>query len=114
MFVGSSRSRTFAPDTTRQARASRFFGRRWDRATRKDCPTEASKEETLGRVVALRDDDLLSRAREVSGASTMKETVHVALRTLVETELRRRHLQRLESLEGLDLADDAVMGGAWR
>ena len=60
------------------------------------------------------DDDLLERARELLGAATMKETVNAALGEVVAAELRRRHLRRLVSGEGLDLADDEVMAGAWR
>ncbi len=56
------------------------------------------------------EDDLLTRARELSGATTMKDTVNTALRSLIVTELRRR----LETGEGTDLGDDEVMQGAWR
>lgn len=60
------------------------------------------------------DDDLLTQARELSGATTMKDAVNTALRSLIDTELRRRHLRRLETGEGTDLGDDEVMQGAWR
>ena len=60
------------------------------------------------------DDDLLDAARHVTGAATMKETVNRALQEVVETDLRRRHLRRLETREGTDLADDETMRGAWR
>ncbi len=60
------------------------------------------------------DDELLERARDVTGAATMKETVNVSLRYIVEAELRLRHVKRLQDLDGLDLADDAIMAGAWR
>lgn len=60
------------------------------------------------------DDGLLNAARDLSGAATMKETVNVALQQLVDAELRRRHLRRLETGEGTDIGDDRVMDGAWR
>lgn len=60
------------------------------------------------------DDDLLIQAQKVTGASTMKATVNEALRELVMTELRRRHLCRLESGEGTDLGDSETMRGAWQ
>ncbi len=60
------------------------------------------------------DDDLLVEARELLGAPTMKEAVNAALQQVIDTELRRRHLQRLESGTGLDLADDEVVRNAWR
>ena len=60
------------------------------------------------------DDELLAEARQLTGARTMKEAVHTALQQLVDAELRRRHLRRLETGEGTDLADPDVMQGAWR
>jgi len=39
-----------------QARASRLFGRQWDRATRRQCPTTATEEEIAGKVASLSDD----------------------------------------------------------
>lgn len=60
------------------------------------------------------DDDLLAEARVLTGAATMKEAVNAALQQVIDSDLRRRHLRRLESGEGTDLADDEVMRDAWR
>lgn len=60
------------------------------------------------------DDELLDQAIELTDAPTMKEAVNTALRELVDAELRRRHMRRLEIGEGIDLADDDVMRSAWR
>ncbi len=60
------------------------------------------------------DDELLNEARLITGGATMKETVNSALKQLIDTDLRRRHLHRLETGSGTDLADDGVMSGAWR
>lgn len=60
------------------------------------------------------DDELLEEARQITGAATMKDAVNTALQQLIDTEFRRRHLRRLESGEGTDLADDEIMQGAWR
>lgn len=60
------------------------------------------------------DDELLQNARQASGAATMKETVNVALQHLVDTALRRRHVERFSRGTGTDLADENVMQGAWR
>ena len=60
------------------------------------------------------DDDLLAEARVLTGAATMKEAVNAALKQVIDSELRRRHLLRLESGTGTDLADDGVMRDAWR
>ena len=60
------------------------------------------------------DDDLLAEARVLTGAVTMKEAVNTALQQVIDSELRRRHLQRLEAGTGTDLANDEVMQDAWR
>lgn len=60
------------------------------------------------------DDGLLAEVRVLTGAVTMKEAVNAALQHVVDSDLRRRHLRRLEAGEGTDLADDEVMRDAWR
>ena len=60
------------------------------------------------------DDDLLAEVRVLTGAVTMKEAVNAALQQVIDGELRRRHLRRLEALTGTDLADEEVMRDAWR
>ena len=59
------------------------------------------------------DDRLLDQAKDLLGVDTMKEVVDLALRELVSNELRRRHLRRLISGDGVDLADEQVMSRAW-
>lgn len=60
------------------------------------------------------DDDLLEKVRSLIGASTMKEAVNGALQHVVDFDLRLRHVHRLLTMDGLDLADDQVMRDAWR
>jgi len=60
------------------------------------------------------DDELLDEACAVLGAATMKETVNRSLEAVVVAARRRRHAERLESMEGLDLDKPKVMSGAWR
>ena len=60
------------------------------------------------------DDDLLEQATAILGASTMKETVNRSLEAVVLTARRHRHAERLANMRGIDLADPAVMAGAWR
>ncbi|HVF59623.1 MAG TPA: type II toxin-antitoxin system VapB family antitoxin [Thermoanaerobaculia bacterium] len=50
------------------------------------------------------DDDLLERARSAAGTDTIKETVNVALRRLVDDETVVRHIKRLRGSRALDLA----------
>ena len=60
------------------------------------------------------DDDLLAEASSVLGSSTMKETVNRSLESVVLAARRRRHADRLQSMDGLDLDKPEVMSGAWR
>jgi Arc/MetJ family transcription regulator len=50
------------------------------------------------------DDDLLERARSISGKGTIKETVNAALQQLVDDETVIRHVERLRGPGALDLA----------
>ncbi len=60
------------------------------------------------------DEDLLAQARAVLGTKTATETIHTALAEVVDRQGRARLFERLRSLEGIDLADYAVMREAWR
>ena len=60
------------------------------------------------------DDELLEEAAAILDAPTMKETVNRSLEAVVLAARRRRHADRLEAMEGLDLAKPRVMSGAWR
>ena len=60
------------------------------------------------------DDELLRQARSVLNEDTMKATVNAALQEIVHADLRRRHVARLTSGDGTDLANAEVMDHAWR
>jgi Arc/MetJ family transcription regulator len=60
------------------------------------------------------DDDLLKEASSVLGATTMKDTVNQASESVVQAGRRRRHADRLQAMEGLDLDNPRVMNQAWR
>ena len=60
------------------------------------------------------DETVLAQAAEVLGARTMKDTVNQSLTEVVRLAERRAHAARLAGMEGMDLADEQVMGGAWR
>lgn len=60
------------------------------------------------------DDELLREAGTILGARTMRETVNRALEGVVAAERRRRLIDRLESGDGIDLADESIMNDAWR
>jgi Arc/MetJ family transcription regulator len=60
------------------------------------------------------DQELLTKAAEVLGTRTKKDTVNEALRRVVRDEIRRRHLDELAHGALPDLADPAIMASAWR
>ncbi len=60
------------------------------------------------------DDELLAEARTILGTNTMKDTVNQALAEIQRSELIRRHVTRLSTMDGMDLHDPEVMKGAWR
>ena len=60
------------------------------------------------------DDLLLEQVRDVLGTSSIKETIDGALREVMRGEARRREIEALSAMDGLDLADEQVMAKAWR
>lgn len=60
------------------------------------------------------DDDLVARASAVLGTRGLKATVDAALNEVVAREARMRLVERLRTMDGLDLDDDEVMACAWR
>lgn len=60
------------------------------------------------------DEELLAQAAAILGAETMKETVNRSLAEIIAREVRRRHAERLRTMDGLDLDDPDVMTPAWR
>lgn len=60
------------------------------------------------------DESVLAQATAALGTRTMKDTVNQALAEVVRLAERRAHTARLAGIEGMDLADERVMDGAWR
>lgn len=60
------------------------------------------------------DQELLTKAAEILGTATKKDTVNEALRRVVLSEVRRRHVDELASGALPDLANADIMGSAWR
>jgi Arc/MetJ family transcription regulator len=61
------------------------------------------------------DPELTEAAAKVLGTTTKKDTVHAALAAVVAESERRaqRRARLLNSVGRPDLADNAVMSGAW-
>ena len=60
------------------------------------------------------DHGLIERAGELLGTSSIKETIHAALREVLRGEARRQEIAALASMDGLELSNEEVMAGAWR
>jgi len=60
------------------------------------------------------DDELVARAGAVLGTRGLKATIHRALEEVVARQARLRLVERLQTMEGLDLDDAEVMRRAWR
>jgi Arc/MetJ family transcription regulator len=52
--------------------------------------------------------------QEALGTSGITETVDRALRAVLAAEARRREVERLTTMRGIDLDDPEVMARAWR
>ena len=60
------------------------------------------------------DEELLEAARRILDTTTVKDTVEEAFREVARVEARRREVESLTRMDGLDLADPKIMAGAWR
>lgn len=60
------------------------------------------------------DDDALTRAQEVLGTSTKKDTVNAALAQVIALHARRQLLAEARDGAFTDAADEDVMDRAWR
>ena len=55
------------------------------------------------------DDHLIEQARNLLGATSIKETIERALLKVV----RREEIRSLAQMDGLDLSNEQVMAEAW-
>jgi len=60
------------------------------------------------------DDAKLRRARKVLGTKGIRDTIDRALDEVLAVDARRRLIERLRTMKGLDLDNAEVMGKAWR
>lgn len=60
------------------------------------------------------DDKKLGRARRILGTKGIRDTIERALDEVIAYQERRRAVDQLRTMEGLDLDDPEIMGKAWR
>ncbi len=60
------------------------------------------------------DDELFEAVRRTLATNTLRDTIDVAFREVLRAEARQAEVRALSTMEGMDLADDALMAGAWR
>ena len=60
------------------------------------------------------DDSLLEQVQDLLGTRSIRDTIDRALREIVRNEARRQEIAALSEMDGLDLADEEIMAGAWR
>lgn len=71
--------------------------------------TEAVRKTTLEV-----DDEVLAEARRILGTRGVKDTIDAALHEVRALDARRREIERLTSMRGLELDDPEVRTSAWR
>jgi hypothetical protein len=60
------------------------------------------------------DDAKLRRVRKLLGTTGIKNTIDRALDEVIALDARRRLVEKLRSMDGMDLHDPKVKAAAWR
>ncbi len=60
------------------------------------------------------DDEKIAQAREILGTAGITDTVDAALRDTIRRAAAERIIERMATMDGLDLAGPEVMDEAWR
>ncbi len=68
----------------------------------------------MHRTTLVLDDRKLAKARKLLGTHGIKDTVERALDEVIAYEARRRAVEQLRTMDGLQLDDPKVMARAWR
>jgi len=68
----------------------------------------------MHRTTLVLDPRKLARARRLLGTKGIKDTVERALDEVIAYEARRRAVDQLRTMDGLDLDKPRVMASAWR
>ena len=68
----------------------------------------------MHRTTLVLDERKLAKARAVLKTKGIKETVERALDEVIAYEARRKAVEQLRAMHGLELDDEKVMRKAWR
>ncbi len=60
------------------------------------------------------DEQLLQAVKDELGTGTVRETIDRALREVLRARARRAEIDALSRMDGMDLANEEVMAGAWQ
>lgn len=60
------------------------------------------------------NEEKVEAAKAVLGTRTLRDTIDRALDSVLALAARRRLIERLERMDGLELDDPEVMASAWR
>jgi Arc/MetJ family transcription regulator len=60
------------------------------------------------------DEELFRSVQRLLSTPTLRETIAGAFREVLRAEARRAEVVALSTQSGMDLADPAVLAGAWR
>jgi len=60
------------------------------------------------------DDDKIAQAREILGTTGITDTIDAALRETIRRAAAERLIERMSTMDGLDLADPQTRADAWR
>lgn len=60
------------------------------------------------------NEELLEAVQGILSTTTLKDTIEQAFQEILKAEARRQEVEALAAMDGMDLADEEVMAGAWR
>jgi uncharacterized protein (DUF362 family) len=68
----------------------------------------------MHRTTLVLDQQKLTKARRLLRTKGIKDTIEAALDEVIAYETRRRAVEQMRHMEGLDLDDPKVMAKAWQ
>lgn len=68
----------------------------------------------MHRTTLVLDEKQLAKVKKILGTKGIKDTIDAAFAEIVAMEQRKRLVERLSTMNGLELDDPKVMARAWR